>query len=115
MSSPAQVGQPGMGSLHYASITSLDGYVADRDGSFEWSVPDEEVHRFVNDLQRQIGTHLYGRRLYEVMLARETLPGEGEPAVMADFASICRSADKIVYSRTLQAPSSARTRIEHRF
>jgi len=104
-----------MGSLHYASITSLDGYVADRDGSFEWSVPDEEVHRFVNDLQRQIGTHLYGRRLYEVMLAWETLPTEDAPAVMADFAAIWRAADKIVYSSTLQTPSSARTRIEHRF
>src|SRR3954462_1489921 len=115
MSSPAQVGQPGMGSLHYASITSLDGYVADRDGSFEWSVPDEEVHRFVNDLQRQIRTHLYGRRLYEVMLAWETLPTEDEPAVMAGFAAIWRGAAKIVYPRPLQAPSSARTRIEHYF
>jgi len=115
MSSLAQVGQRDMGTLHYASITSVDGYVADRDGSFEWSVPDEEVHRFVNDLQRQIGTHLYGRRLYEVMLAWETLPTEDAPAVMADFAAIWRAADKIVYSSTLEAPSSARTRIEHRF
>jgi dihydrofolate reductase len=104
-----------MGSLHYASITSLDGYVADRQGSFDWSVPDEEVHQFVNDRQRQIGTHLYGRRLYEVMVAWETLPTVDEAAVMADFAVIWRAADKIVYSTTLQAPSSARTRIERRF
>ncbi|MFL6063892.1 MAG: dihydrofolate reductase family protein [Friedmanniella sp.] len=115
MSSPAQAGQPGMGSLHYAGITSLDGYVADRDGSFDWSVPDEEVHQFVNDLQRRIGTHLYGRRLYQVMLAWETLPTEDASAVMADFAAIWRAADKVVYSSTLQAPSSARTRIERRF
>ena len=115
MSSAARAGQRVMGSLHYASITSLDGYVADRNGSFDWSVPDEEVHRFVNDLQRQIRTHLYGRRLYEVMVAWETLPTEDEPAVMADFAAIWRAADKIVYSTTLSAPSSACTRIEHRF
>ena len=115
MSSAARAGQRVMGSLHYASITSLDGYVADRNGSFDWSVPDEEVHRFVNDRQRQIRTHLYGRRLYEVMVAWETLPTEDEPAVMADFAAIWRAADKIVYSTTLAAPSSARTRIEHRF
>src|SRR3954453_5580578 len=104
MSSPAQVGQPGMGSLRYASIPSVDGYVADRDGSFEWSVPDEEVHRFVNDLQRQIGAPLYGRRPDEVMLAWGPPPTEDAPAVMADFAAIWRAADKIVYSSTLEAP-----------
>jgi dihydrofolate reductase len=104
-----------MAKLVYAAIASLDGYVADADGNFDWSMPDEEVHAFVNDQQRRFGTQLYGRRLYDVMLAWETMETEGEPAVVADFAQVWRAADKIVYSRTLQAPSSARTRIEREF
>jgi len=104
-----------MALLMYSSITSLDGYVADRDGSFDWGVPDEEVHAFVNDLQREIGTYLYGRRLYEVMRAWETLPTAGEPSVMQDYARIWRAADKIVYSATLKAVSSSRTRVEEQF
>src|SRR3954452_10609104 len=112
MSSPAEAGQPDMGSLHYAGITSLDGYVADRDGSFDWSAPDEEVHGFVNDLERSVGTHLYGCRMYEVLRAWETMETKGEPAVIQDYAEIWRGADKIVYSRTLEAASSTRTRIE---
>src|SRR3954466_4189632 len=104
-----------MARLIYGAIASLDGYVADADGNFDWSVPDEEVHAFVNDQQRRFGTQLYGRRLYDVMLAWETMETEGEPAVVADFAQLWRAADKIVYSRTLQAPSSARTRIEREF
>jgi dihydrofolate reductase len=99
--------------LIYSAIASLDGYVADEDGGFGWAAPDEEVHSFANDLERGVGTHLYGRRMYEVMVAWETMD---DPApVMRDFAEIWRAADKVVYSRTLEAPSSARTRIEREF
>lgn len=101
--------------LIYSSIASLDGYIADEDGAFEWGMPDAEVHAAVNDVMRSIGTHLYGRRLYEVMAAWETLDLTGEPDVARDFAQIWRAADKIVYSTTLTAVSTARTRIEKRF
>jgi dihydrofolate reductase len=104
-----------MAKLIYAAITSLDGYVADRDGSFAWAAPDEEVHGFVNELQRPIGTYLYGRRMYEVMAAWETMQTVDEPSVMKDYAEIWQAADKIVYSTTLDAVSSARTRIERNF
>jgi dihydrofolate reductase len=102
-----------MAKLIYSAITSLDGYVADADGRFDWSVPDEEVHAAVNDLMRPVGTQLYGRRLYEVMAAWETL--DGGSAAMRDFAAIWRDSDKVVHSTTLQAVSSARTRIERAF
>ena len=99
--------------LVYSAIASLDGYVADADGRFEWSAPDEEVHAFVNDLEREVGTFLLGRRMYEVLAVWETMD---DPApVMHDFAQIWRSADKVVYSRTLDAPTTARTRIEREF
>jgi dihydrofolate reductase len=101
--------------LIYSAITSLDGYVADEDGNFDWAAPDEEVHSFVNDLERPVGTYLYGRRMYETMLAWETMSLDDQPAVVRDFAAIWRAADKIVYSRTLEAASSARTRIERDF
>jgi dihydrofolate reductase len=101
--------------LVYSAITSLDGYVADAEGRFDWSVPDEEVHRFVNDLERSVGTYLYGRQMYEVMVAWETADPAAEPAVMGDYAAIWQAADKIVYSRTLDAAPSARTRIERAF
>jgi dihydrofolate reductase len=104
-----------MAKLIYSAITSLDGYVADETGSFDWAEPDEEVHTFVNDLQRPVGTYLYGRRLYEVMIAWETLSLADQPPFIQDFAEIWRAADKIVYSRTLQAVASARTRIERDF
>jgi dihydrofolate reductase len=104
-----------MAKLTYLALASLDGYVADEDGKFDWAEPDEEVHAFVNDLARPVGTYLFGRRMYEVMLAWETLSLADQPAVIADFAQIWRAADKVVYSRTLQAVSSARTRIEHDF
>jgi dihydrofolate reductase len=104
-----------MAKLIYSAITSLDGYVADTDGRFDWSAPDEEVHAVVNDLMRPVGTHLYGRRMYEVMVAWETLDVAGEPPVMRDFAALWRDADKIVHSTTLQAVSSPRTRIERAF
>jgi dihydrofolate reductase len=102
-----------MAKLIYSVITSLDGYVADADGNFDWAAPGEEVHAFVNELERPIGTYLYGRRMYEVMAVWETLADE-QP-VMHDFAEIWRAADKIVYSKTLATVSSARTRIERDF
>jgi dihydrofolate reductase len=101
--------------LVYSVIASLDGYTNDAEGKFDWAEPDEEVLAFVNDQERGIGTYLYGRRMYETMLYWETLSPEGEPAVIQDWTRIWRSADKIVYSTTLKAPSSARTRIESRF
>ena len=104
-----------MARLIYSAITSLDGYVADEDGNFDWSMPDEEVHRFINDQERPIGTYLCGRRLYEVMVAWETMDLAGEPPVVCDYAEIWRAADKVVYSRTLPDVSSARTRIERGF
>jgi dihydrofolate reductase len=105
-----------MGRLIYSALASLDGYVADEDGSFDWAVPDEEVHRFVNELERPVGTYLYGRRMYETMAAWEAAStSEDQPPVMRDFAWIWQAADKVVYSRTLAAVSSARTRIERDF
>jgi dihydrofolate reductase len=102
--------------LIYSAITSLDGFVADEDGNFDWAAPDEEVHAFVNDLERQAGTYLYGRRMYEVMVAWETVPTSADEAsAVRDYANIWRGADKVVYSRTLGAVSSARTRIEPDF
>ena len=95
---------------------SLDGYVADRDGNFDWAAPDEEVHGFVNDLERPIGTYLLGRRMYETLQYWEDPPGlADEPPVIQDFAAIWRSADKVVYSKTLVNPSTAKTRIEREF
>jgi dihydrofolate reductase len=105
-----------MAKLIYSALASLDGYVADEDGNFDWAAPDEEVHRFVNDLERPVGTYLYGRRMYEVMAAWETMGQQpGEPPFSRDFAEIWRSADKVVYSRTLEDVASARTRIERDF
>ena len=105
-----------MSKLIYSSIMSLDGYVADSEGNFDWARPDEDVLAFVNDLERPIGTYLYGRRMYETMVFWETVSTEaGEPAVFSDYAGIWRSAEKIVYSRSLQTVSSARTRIEREF
>jgi dihydrofolate reductase len=102
--------------LIYGSIASLDGYVADEDGEFGWAAPDEEVHAFVNDLERRVGTYLYGRRLYEVMRYWETVDAtSAQPSVERDYAQIWRATDKIVYSRTLRSVSSARTRIERDF
>ncbi|MGI8676924.1 MAG: dihydrofolate reductase family protein [Nocardioidaceae bacterium] len=105
-----------MAKLIYSAITSLDGYVADEDGNFDWAAPDEEVHTFVNDLERPVGTYLYGRRLYEVMAYWETAHTlTDQPPFMRDFAQIWQAADKIVYSKTLETVSSARTRIERNF
>jgi dihydrofolate reductase len=102
----------GMAKLIYAALGSLDGYFEDADGRFDWAAPDEELHAFVNDLERPVGTYLYGRRMYETMVFWETAPTDDEPAVFGDYAEQWRAAEKVVYSRTLGAPSSARTRIE---
>jgi dihydrofolate reductase len=105
-----------MARLIYSALTSLDGYVADEDGNFDWAKPSEEVHVFVNDLERPIGTHLYGRRMYEVMAYWETADTTGDqPPFFRDYAEIWKAAEKIVYSRTLAEVSSARTRIEREF
>jgi dihydrofolate reductase len=102
--------------LIYTALASLDGYVADAAGSFDWAFPDEQVHGFVNDLERDTGTHLYGRRMYEVMAFWETAHEEGDlPAVARDYATIWQGADKVVYSTTLDAVTTARTRLERHF
>jgi dihydrofolate reductase len=101
--------------LIYTAIASLDGYIADEDGRFDWAVPDEEVHGFINDLERSVGTYLYGRRMYEVMTGWETMALADQSPFMRDFAQIWRAADKIVYSTTLATVSTARTRIERAF
>ena len=101
-----------MARLIYSAITSLDGYIEDDEGKFDWAAPDEEVHAFVNDLERPIGSYLYGRRMYETMVFWETATGANEPPVFRDYAEIWRAAEKIVYSRRLPKVSSARTRIE---
>ena len=105
-----------MANLIYSAITSLDGYVADEAGNFDWAAPDEEVHGFVNELERPVGTYLYGRRMYDVMAYWETAhTAADQPPVAQDFAEIWQAADKIVYSKTLETVSSARTRIERDF
>jgi len=105
-----------VGKLRYTAITSLDGYTADAQGSFDWAAPDEAVHSFVNDLERDIGTYLYGRRMYEVMQYWETAPtDDGQPSYLADYARIWQATDKIVYSTTLDNVSTARTKLEPSF
>jgi dihydrofolate reductase len=105
-----------MARLIYSAIASLDGYIEDEQGKFEWAEPDHDVHAFINDAERPLGTYLYGRRMYETMVYWETVPtGPDQSAPGRDYAQIWRAADKIVYSRTLQAPASARTRIERDF
>jgi dihydrofolate reductase len=99
--------------LIYSAIASIDGYVEDEAGNFDWAAPDEEVHAFVNELERPIGTYLYGRRMYETMAVWETI--DDDHPVMRDFAELWRAAEKVVYSRTLDSPTSARTRIERDF
>lgn len=100
----------------YFAVTSLDGYIEDPQGKFDWSAPDEEVHRFVNDLLRPVGTYLYGRRMYETMQGWETeYGGESDPPWMRDFARMWRATEKVVFSRTLKAVSTSRTRLERTF
>jgi len=105
-----------MARLIYSVIESLDGYVADESGNFDWAAPDDEVHGFVNDLERGVGTYLYGRRMYETMVYWETAhESAGEPEVIQDYTRLWQAAEKIVYSKTLEAARSARTRIERDF
>jgi dihydrofolate reductase len=102
--------------LIYSAIASLDGYVEDRQGRFDWAEPDEEVLSFVNDLERPVGTYLYGRRMYETMLYWEAPPMEAAHSPFSrDFAEIWQKAEKIVYSRTLESVSTTRTRLDHSF
>ena len=105
-----------MGKLIYSAITSLDGYVADADGGFDWAAPDDEVHAFVNELQRPVGTQLLGRRMYDVLAVWDTIDtGPDQTPAIRDFAEIWRASDKVVYSRTLEAVPTARTRLERGF
>ena len=105
-----------MAKLIYATITSLDGYVADENGDFAWGEPNEEMHKFVNNLEQTIGTYLYGRRMYEVMVVWETMHAlPDQPGYILEYSEIWRDTDKIVYSKTLEGASSSRTRIEREF
>ena len=105
-----------MARLIYSAISSLDGYIEDTQGNFDWAAPDEEVHEFINNLERKAGTHLYGRRAYETLMVWETDPSfTAESPILRDFAQIWQAADKIVYSRTLQAASTRKTRLERTF
>ena len=105
-----------MAKLIYSAIMSLDGYIADEDGNFDWAAPDEEVHAFVNDVERSIGTYLYGRLMYETMVYWETAHTLADQSpVERDYTEVWQAADKIVYSRTLETVSSQRTRIEREF
>jgi dihydrofolate reductase len=101
--------------LTYSAQASLDGYVADRDGRWSWAFPSEELHSFLNDRDRRHGTYLLGRRMYDVLAVWETMPTEGEPAAVRDYAELWRAKDKVVYSRSLDEPRTARTRIERQF
>ncbi len=104
-----------MGNLIYTGITSLDGYINDESGNFDWSMPDEEVHQFVNDLERGVGTYLLGRRMFEVMNVWDTMPVDPEHPVIDDYAEIWRAAEKVVYSTTLAEVTAPRTRLERSF
>jgi dihydrofolate reductase len=105
-----------MARLIYSALLSLDGYIEDAQGNFDWAAPDEEVHRFVNDLERPAGTHLYGRRMYETLQVWETEPAlAADSPLMRDFAEIWQAADKIVYSRTLESVPTRKTRLERDF
>ena len=104
-----------MGRVISAGLMSVDGYIADKRGNFDWAMPDEEVHSFVNSLQRSVGTFLYGRRMYEVLKVWQTLDVRGEPEAMRDYATLWRAADKIVYSSELTEVSTPRTRLERHF
>jgi dihydrofolate reductase len=104
-----------MADLIYSVQASLDGYIADRDGNFDWAEPDDEVHRFVNDLERRVGTYLYGRRMYEVMVAWETMDLADQAPYLQDYQRIWRAADKVVFSTTLEDVRSERTRLEPEF
>jgi len=102
--------------LIYSAIMSIDGYIEDEAGRFGWAEPDEEVHSYINDLVRDIGTYLYGRRMYETMHAWESVPGmDDQPLFIRDFAETWQAADKIVFSTSMESVSTSRTRIERQF
>lgn len=105
-----------MSKLIYAAIMSLDGFIEDEEGGFDWAMPDAEVHAFFNDLEATIGTHLYGRRMYETMAYWQTVEdGTGTSPVEAEYADMWRGLDKVVFSRTLDAVWTTRTRLERTF
>jgi dihydrofolate reductase len=105
-----------MARLIYSALSSLDGYIEDKDGNFDWAAPDEELHKFINNLERTAGTHLYGRRMYETLMDWETDPAlAADSPITRDFAEIWQAADKIVYSRTLQAVPTRKTQLERNF
>ena len=104
-----------MAKLIYVANTSLDGYVEDPDGGISWGPPDEEYFGFINDLERPVGTYLYGRRMYESMIVWETLPIADQPPWVADFTDIWRAADKVVFSKTLASVASGKTTLEREF
>jgi dihydrofolate reductase len=105
-----------MARLTYSMIASLDGYIEDESGEFDWAAPDEEVHGFINELERSVGTYLLGRRMYEVMAIWQDFPGiENEPPVMQEYAEIWQAADKVVYSATLPSVTTPKTRLERSF
>jgi dihydrofolate reductase len=105
-----------MAKLIYVSNVSLDGYFEDEHGSFDWTAPDDDLFAFITDLVRPVGTYLYGRRLYDTMAPWEADPAlAAQSELMADFANVWQAADKVVYSTTLDAVSTAKTRLEHNF
>jgi len=104
-----------MGRLIFSAIASLDGYTVDASGSFDWAEPEPELHAFVNDLERGIGTYLYGRRMYETMRFWQDPPLTGDDGVYAEYAAIWQDAEKVVYSSTLPEPLTPRTRVLQRF
>jgi dihydrofolate reductase len=105
-----------MAALIYSVIASLDGYTVDADGRFDWAEPPADAHAHVTETERSIGTYLYGRRLYETMAGWQTLGTDpGDPAVTRDYGEVWRAADKVVYSATLDAVSTPRTRLERSF
>ena len=104
-----------MAELIYSAITSLDGYTEDEAGNIDWAAPDADVHAFINDLERPVGTYLYGRRMYETMAVWETMGTTGDEPIERDFAELWRAADKIVYSTTLDVVPTPKTRIERTF
>lgn len=104
-----------MATLIYSAITSLDGFVTDRDGRFDWGAPDEEVHQAINELHRSVGTYLYGRRLYDVMVAWETMETADESPAVQEYAELWRGANKVVYSTSVTEPRSPHTQMEPAF
>ncbi|MFP5312221.1 MAG: dihydrofolate reductase family protein [Actinomycetes bacterium] len=104
-----------MAQLIYTAIMSLDGYTADADGNFAWSAPDQEVHAFINDTERDVGTFLLGRRMFEVLSVWETMGTPDDPPVIQDYARIGQAADKVVYSTSLATVDTPRTRLERQF